>query len=211
MGRARVFVEALARLVDALGAVVNLADDAARDHIGIDERRPGMPVRVRSAARRVVHLHGDQRLARQVRNGARKVRCDGLASAVRHRAAGKHHAGRRQERCQHPGENNFHLNLHVQGRSRSGHRVGWARCLAGGVRAIGVLRTQQHTPRTGGCQATIGCRPCGDAGRQYCNGAKGAHPTKLPHDRLQFITTTNIVGDNDSRFAVSLQAADGLA
>jgi hypothetical protein len=54
------FVPALAGAVDALGSVVHLRLDGARDDVGIDEGRLGMRVRARGAPRSIIDDQGDQ-------------------------------------------------------------------------------------------------------------------------------------------------------
>src|SRR5215470_13940690 len=63
MDRARRFGPALACPIDTRLAVIHLRFDRARDPIGVDESRLRVGVGRKGRARRVIDLHGEQRVA----------------------------------------------------------------------------------------------------------------------------------------------------
>ena len=94
MARARRFGPALARLVDAGLAVIDLRFDLARKDVGENEGGFRMGVRRRRGARRIIDFDGDERFSRNVGDRLIESGRDGFGlTVVRRRGANKRGRG----------------------------------------------------------------------------------------------------------------------
>src|SRR3984893_17191066 len=94
MMRARGLEEALAGPVSMRRLTLDLTFNRARYDVGIDERRLRMTMWTRRAARRIIHLDGNQRFPGKIGNGMREVRCDGFMNIISYRGRREHESGR---------------------------------------------------------------------------------------------------------------------